>query len=50
MAVEKGNTSLARAVQAALQELIDNGEYQKLLEKYDVAGSAVKGAQLNAGN
>jgi polar amino acid transport system substrate-binding protein len=50
IAIDKNNSALANAVLVALQELIDNGEYAKLLAKYDVGGSAVEEAQLNAGN
>lgn len=49
MAVDKNNTALATAIQAAVQELMDNGEYQKLLEKYDVADAGLKEAKLNDG-
>ena len=37
-------------VQAALTELISNGKYRELLEKYGVAGSAVETAKINAGS
>ncbi|MGI8417909.1 MAG: ABC transporter substrate-binding protein [Nakamurella sp.] len=43
----KKNTPLTKAVSAALDELIGNGEYGKLLAKYDVTGSAVKSATVN---
>lgn len=49
MAVDKKNNQLASAIQTALQELMDNGEYQKLLEKYDVADAGLKEAKLNDG-
>lgn len=43
----KKNTPLTKAVSAALDELIGDGEYGKLLAKYDVTGSAVKSATVN---
>ncbi|PYI39244.1 ABC transporter substrate-binding protein [Arthrobacter psychrolactophilus] len=49
IAIDKKNTELTAAIKAALQELMDNGEYQKLLEKYDVADAGVKEATLNDG-
>lgn len=49
MAIDKKNTQLTAAIQAALQELIDNGEYAKILSKYDVTGSAVTESVVNAG-
>ncbi|MBK0422746.1 ABC transporter substrate-binding protein [Leucobacter sp. CSA2] len=49
IAIDKKNSELTQAVKKALQELIDNGEYQKLLEKYDVTSAAVKSAETNAG-
>ncbi|WP_312179531.1 ABC transporter substrate-binding protein [Arthrobacter sp.] len=49
MALDKTDQQLADAVRAALQELIDDGRYQSLLEKYGVANAAVQDAEINAG-
>ncbi|WP_408897774.1 ABC transporter substrate-binding protein [Nocardioides sp. R1-1] len=50
IAIDKADTALTQAVQAALTELIDNGKYLALLEKYGVADSAVETATINAGS
>ncbi|MBM0125758.1 ABC transporter substrate-binding protein [Pimelobacter simplex] len=50
IAIDKKDTALTQAVQAALTELISNGKYRELLEKYGVAGSAVETAKINAGS
>lgn len=50
IAIDKSDMALAKAVQAAVTELIDNGKYAALLEKYGVSGSAVETATINAGN
>lgn len=50
IAIDKADQELTVAVQAALTELIENGSYQDLLEKYSVSGSAVSEATINAGN
>lgn len=42
------NTELIEAIRAALQELIDTGVYQQLLEKYDLLQYAVDSATVNA--
>jgi polar amino acid transport system substrate-binding protein len=47
IAVDKKDTELRDAVHRALQELIDSGEYQAVLEKWGVAGSAVEQATVN---
>ena len=49
MAVDKSNQELTTAVQVALQELIDTGDYQAVLEKYGVTDAAVESAEINAG-
>jgi polar amino acid transport system substrate-binding protein len=49
MAVDKSDQELTTAVQVALQELIDNGEYQAVLDKYGVTDAAVESAEINAG-
>jgi polar amino acid transport system substrate-binding protein len=47
--VRKEDTQLRDALQKALQKLIDNGTYQRILEKYDVTDGAVKTASVNGG-
>ncbi|PJE96116.1 atrA protein [Streptomyces carminius] len=49
IAVSKKNTELRDAIKAALDAIIDNGEYQKVLEKWDVAGAGVEEATVNGG-
>ncbi|MFF4758305.1 ABC transporter substrate-binding protein [Streptomyces sp. NPDC001292] len=49
IAVAKNRSGLRDAVQKALQDLIDNGEYHQILETWGVAGSAVPRATLNGG-
>ncbi|MFE6056384.1 ABC transporter substrate-binding protein [Kitasatospora sp. NPDC056446] len=48
IAVAKKDSGLRDAVQRALQELIGNGEYRKVLDAYQVGGSAVERATVNA--
>jgi ABC-type amino acid transport substrate-binding protein len=43
----KSNQDLLKAVQTSLQKLVDNGEYQKVLDKYGVSGNAVKEITIN---
>lgn len=43
------NTTLGKAIQKALQSLIDDGTYLKILKKYGVEGGAVTSATINAG-
>ena len=45
----KTNTELTDALQKALQALIDDGTYAKILAKYGLEGSAVNSAQVNQG-
>lgn len=47
--VNKDNTELRDALQEALQTVIDDGSYQKLIEKYDVPLGAVDEATVNGG-
>ncbi|TYP88597.1 amino acid ABC transporter substrate-binding protein (PAAT family) [Blastococcus xanthinilyticus] len=47
IAVDKKDTELRDAVQRALQELIDSGEYGEILEEWGVSGSAVDEATIN---
>ncbi|MDZ5443487.1 ABC transporter substrate-binding protein [Micromonospora sp. 4G57] len=48
IAIDKKDSQLRDAVRKALQELIDSGEYAKIMEKWGVQGSAVKAATVNA--
>ncbi|MBD0676911.1 ABC transporter substrate-binding protein [Kitasatospora sp. NPDC091335] len=48
IAVAKKDSGLRDAVQKALQELIESGEYRKVLDTYQVGGSAVERATVNA--
>lgn len=47
IAVAKGDTELATAVQAAMQYLIDEGYLAKILEPYGSQDAALKTAELN---
>ncbi|WP_351232542.1 ABC transporter substrate-binding protein [Streptomyces sp. NPDC002133] len=49
IAVDKDNTQLRDALKEALDAIIKNGEYAKVLEKWDVKNSAVTEATINAG-
>ncbi|MEU0989302.1 ABC transporter substrate-binding protein [Streptomyces sp. NPDC005953] len=49
IAVAKDKSGLRDAVQKALQDLIDDGGYKKILDSYGVAGSAVPKATINDG-
>ncbi len=48
MAVAKGS-GMAKAVQAALQSLVDDGSYAKILNKWGVADGDIKQITINAG-
>ncbi|MFJ6382795.1 ABC transporter substrate-binding protein [Kitasatospora sp. NPDC092039] len=48
IAVAKKDSGLRDAVRKALQELIESGEYRKVLDTYQVGGSAVERATVNA--
>jgi polar amino acid transport system substrate-binding protein len=50
IAVAKGNTELRDALQAAVQAVIDNGEYEKIIKKWGVEGGAVTEAKVNGGS
>jgi polar amino acid transport system substrate-binding protein len=50
IAVAKENTQLRDALKAAVQAIIDNGEYQKIVEKWGVADGAVTEAKINGGS
>ena len=47
--VVKSDTELTGALQKALQALIDDGTYAKILAQYGLEGSAVDSAQVNQG-
>ncbi|AZK92702.1 MULTISPECIES: ABC transporter substrate-binding protein [Streptomyces] len=49
IAVGKDRSGLRDAVQRALQDLIDDGGYRKVLDSYGVGGSAVPKATVNDG-
>ncbi|MCX4819317.1 ABC transporter substrate-binding protein [Streptomyces sp. NBC_01142] len=49
IAVDKDNAQLRDALKDALNAIIKNGEYEKVLEKWDVKDSAVTEATINAG-
>lgn len=49
IAVAKDRSGLRDAVQVALQKLIDDGGYRKILDSYGVGGSAVPKATINDG-
>ncbi|MGZ6791829.1 MAG: ABC transporter substrate-binding protein [Mycobacteriales bacterium] len=48
--VRKEDTQLRDALQKAVQALIDNGEYKKVLDTWDVAQGGLKTATVNAGS
>ncbi|USQ83432.1 ABC transporter substrate-binding protein [Streptomyces phaeoluteigriseus] len=50
IAVAKDNTELRDALQAAVQAIIDNGEYKKIVEKWGVADGAITEAKINGGS
>ncbi|MCT2542767.1 MULTISPECIES: ABC transporter substrate-binding protein [Streptomyces] len=50
IAVAKGNDQLTKAVQAALDAIIKNGEYNKIISKWGVEAGAVTEAKLNGGS
>jgi len=47
MAVAKGS-GMAKAVQAALQSMVDDGSYGKILDKWGVADGGIKKITINA--
>ncbi|MBA4865483.1 ABC transporter substrate-binding protein [Streptomyces sp. PSKA54] len=50
IAVAKDNTELRDALQAALNAIIENGEYKKIIEKWGVEDGAVTEAKINGGS
>ncbi|MFE5852148.1 ABC transporter substrate-binding protein [Streptomyces sp. NPDC056500] len=49
IAVAKGNDQLRDAIQKALEAIIKNGEYQKIVDKWGVTAGAVTEAKVNGG-
>ncbi|AJE42472.1 ABC transporter substrate-binding protein [Streptomyces nodosus] len=49
IAVAKGNTQLRDALQAAMNAVIKNGEYEKILEKWGAQNGAVQESVVNGG-
>lgn len=49
IAVSKKNNELRDAVQKAVQAIIDDGEYDKVLKKWNADAGAIKKATVNAG-
>ena len=47
IAVKKGNTQLAEAVQKAVQKLMDDGTYMKILKHWGVEAGAIDKAEIN---
>ena len=47
VAMAKGDGELAKAFQAAIQSLIDDGTYSKIMAAWNLTPSAVKTAQIN---
>jgi polar amino acid transport system substrate-binding protein len=50
IAVEKGNDQLSNALKSAMDAVIKNGEYQKVVAKWGVESGAVKEATINGGS
>lgn len=50
IAVAKDNPTLRDALQKALQSMIDDGSYRRILEQHGVESGAVKAATINAGH
>ncbi|MFB7247817.1 atrA protein [Streptomyces populi] len=48
--VAKESTQLRDAIQAAMNEIIKNGDYAKILEKWNVKDGAVTEAKINGGS
>lgn len=48
--VSKESTQLRDALQAALDAIIKNGEYTKIMEKWNVADGAVTSSKINGGS
>jgi polar amino acid transport system substrate-binding protein len=50
IALAKDNTKLRDALQAAVQAIIDNGEYEKIIKKWGVEDGAITEAKVNGGS
>ncbi|MEV7239740.1 ABC transporter substrate-binding protein [Streptomyces sp. NPDC093248] len=50
IAVSKDDTQLRDAIQAAMNAIIKNGEYKKILEKWNVTQGGVTEAKINGGS
>ncbi|MFG2954374.1 ABC transporter substrate-binding protein [Streptomyces sp. NPDC048291] len=50
IAVSKENTQLRDAIQAAMAAIIKSGDYQKILEKWNVTQGAVTESKINGGS
>ncbi|MFD8591090.1 ABC transporter substrate-binding protein [Streptomyces sp. NPDC059637] len=50
IAVSKDNTELRDAIKAALEAIIENGEYDKILKKWGVEDGAVTEVKINGGS
>ncbi|MDN3297010.1 ABC transporter substrate-binding protein [Streptomyces ficellus] len=50
IAIAKGNTQLRDAIKAAMDAIIANGDYKKVLDKWGVAAGAVTEAKINGGS
>ncbi|MFG2604595.1 ABC transporter substrate-binding protein [Streptomyces sp. NPDC048514] len=50
IAISKGDTQLRDAIQAAMDAIIKNGEYKKILEKWNVTQGGVTEAKINGGS
>jgi polar amino acid transport system substrate-binding protein len=48
IAVSKKNTQLRDAIQAAMNKIMENGEYEKVMKKWDVTNGALDEATINA--
>lgn len=47
IATNKDDTALRDALQAALEDLVESGEYQRLLEQHGLGAIAYEGAEIN---
>ncbi len=47
--VNKANPKLAKAVQLALQSLVDDGTYTKILQSWNVTQGAIQKVAINGG-
>ena len=47
VAIKKGDTATAQAVQKALQKLMDDGTYMKILKHWGVDSGAIDKAEIN---